>query len=321
MACIGAAQANSDAPRSRFFERVVAIKKYMQHEHLPTSLQTRVVRFYQYLWLRAQGVDPQTLISGLPPSLTGELALQLYRKVIEQIPVFKSTPLGFKKMVAAIIRPLYILEGEYVTRIGDIGADLFFLYRGSVEVQYRTGEFSPTVIRSGRILGEVAFLTNQKAKTSFRARENSDLFYLVKHEFEMVLDHFPDIRDKLMDEARESMALEAEHRRLFDAKPRGTGGRNSVSYHPRLRIPFKERMKVWSQQIFRSDDKFVRYFGKFFMTLLRIVSVMLIMYQAGFRNVDHIAFDVVNYLLEFMFIIDALMQLRIGFLDEYGTWP
>lgn len=102
------------------------------------------------MWLRTQGIDPQTLIVGLPPSLTGELALQLYKKVIDQIATFKNTPMGFKKMLATIIKPLYILQGEYVTRIGDTGTDLFFLYRGSVEVQYRSGEFG-FEIRSGRI--------------------------------------------------------------------------------------------------------------------------------------------------------------------------
>ena len=161
IACIAAAQANSDARRSRFFERLLAVKNYLSHESLQLSLRKRVVRYfvqftrllqiqnktidisryYEYLWLRTQGIDPQTLIVGLPPSLTGELALQLYKKVIDQIAIFKNTPMGFKKMLATIIKPLYILQGEYVTRIGDTGTDLFFLYRGSVEVQYRSGEF------------------------------------------------------------------------------------------------------------------------------------------------------------------------------------
>lgn len=146
VASIAAAQANSDAQRSRFFERLVAVKQYMQHERLGKNLRRRVVRFYEYFWMRTHGVDPQTLIVGLPPSLTGELALQLYKKVIEQIPIFKNTPPGFKKMLAAIIKPLYIMEGEYVIRIGDIGADLFFLYRGNMELIYQNGEISPALV-------------------------------------------------------------------------------------------------------------------------------------------------------------------------------
>jgi hypothetical protein len=318
VACIAAAQANIDAPRSRFFERLVTIKKYMVHEHLPESLRKRVVRYYEYLWLRTQGIDPQSLILGLPSSLTGELALQLHRKVIDQIPIFKNTPLSFKKMVALMIRPLYILQGEYVTRIGDIGSDLFFLHRGSVEIQYQTGEVSPTVLRSGRILGEVAFLSNQKAKTSFRAKENSDLYYVTKHQFEVVLDHFPEVRDRLMDEATENMELEAEHRRLFEARPRKGRDEQSVSYYPKVNLPIKERLHLWTSHIFPSNDKFVRYFNKFTMTGLRIISVMLILYQVGFSNFLFMEFYYIHYSLEVFFVIDIILLLRVGFLDEYG---
>ncbi|XP_055341879.1 uncharacterized protein LOC129590595 isoform X2 [Paramacrobiotus metropolitanus] len=318
VASIAAAQANSDAQRSRFFERLVAVKQYMLHERLGKNLRKRVVKYYEYLWMRTHGVDPQTLIVGLPPSLTGELALQLYKKVIEQIQIFKNTPAGFKKMLAAIIRPLYIIEGEYVIRCGDIGADLFFLYRGTMDLIYTNGEVSPAIVRSGRILGEVAFLTNQKANTSYRARENSDLYFITKNDFDIVLEHFPEVRERLMDEAKESMERETENQLLFEKRPHKKTLQNSLIYRPPETVPLRDRLDKAVRHIFRPDDKFIRYFSKFSMMGLRTVSVMLILFQPSFNSYG-MELYAANYILEVVFLFNIILTLKTGFLDEFGN--
>lgn len=189
-------------------------------------------------------------------------------------------------MLAVNLKPLYIMEGEYVTRVGDLGSNLYLLYRGSVEVQYKNGDTQPNSLRAGRILGEVAFLTGQKSKINFRARENCDLYFLTKVELEGILDYFPEVRDKIMEEARESMEREAELKRSLESRPKPQHDRNySMEFHrPSGKALAKDLLKRARQHIFRTDSRFIRYYSKFFATLLRCVAISLMLYQACLRT-------------------------------------
>lgn len=166
-------------------------------------------------------------------------------------------------------------------------------------------------------MGEVAFLTNQKANTSYRARENSDLYYITKNEFDIVLEHFPEVRDRLMEEAKESMERDTENQLLFEKRPHKQTTQNSLTYQPLAKIPLSVRFEQIKSHIFRSDDKFIRYFSKFFMTALRAISTMLILYQPCFNSYG-LEFYVTNYLLEAMFLLDVFVKLRLGFVDDFG---
>ncbi|OQV13921.1 putative Cyclic nucleotide-gated cation channel subunit A [Hypsibius exemplaris] len=325
IASIAAAQANSDARRSRFFDRLVAIKQYMNHEHVPKPLRSRITHYYQFLWLRTQGVDPKTLIVGLPPSLTAELALQLYRKVIEQVPIFKNTPIAFKKMMAAIVQPLYIKEGEHVIKLDDTGSELYFVYRGSIEVQFCNGVTSPQLVRAGRVLGEVAFFMKETSRISCQARENSDLYYATRKDFDLILEHYPEVREMLMEQVTSSMDMDAEFktnaiwRKTPIDDPTGYKGyRHSLVAKRRNKMPLGRRLRLISRYIFPPYDRNMRYFSKYFCNFLRVISVMLMSYQPSFGHYTD-AFYVVHYILEFVFIIDIVMKTRTGYLDEYGN--
>ena len=271
------------------------------------------------MWLRTHGENPQDLIAGLPPSLTGELALQINRKVIEQIAIFKNAANGFKKMLAVNLKPMYIMEGEYVTRVGDLGSNLYLLFRGSVEVQYKNGDVQPNSVRAGRILGEVAFLTGQKSKINYKARENCDLYYLTKTDLEGILDYFPEVRDKIMEEAREGMEREAELRRALEARPKL---QNERAYSMEFRgasgkALIKDIVKRGRHHIFRTDSRFIRCYAKFFLTAARCVSISLMLYQACFADFTANLYFV-NYLLEFLFLTDVVLRLKLAFLDDFG---
>ncbi|XP_055341339.1 uncharacterized protein LOC129590239 isoform X2 [Paramacrobiotus metropolitanus] len=318
IASIAAAQANSDARRSRFFDRLKCIKQYMHHEHLSKKLKHRIVRYYEYLWLRTHGIDPQTLIAGLPPSLTSELALQLYRKVIEQVSIFKNTPTGFKKMLATIMKPLYVMEGEYVIRQDDVGTDLFFMYRGSIEVHYSSGFKAPQQIRSGRMIGEVAFFRNETSRLSFRAAENSDLYYVTRAEFDAILEHFPDVKAKLVEDILSNLTAEDDQKNAAGktaAQARRHRFRDSLAAVRKKKVPTSQRLRLMTKHIFRSDDKYIRYFSKYFVNMIRMILSMLIMYQVAFTDRSY----AVHYVLESVFLINIIAKFRTGFLDEFGN--
>lgn len=325
IASIAAAQANSDARRSRFFDRLKCVKQYMDHEHLPKPLKLRIIRYYEYLWLRTHGIDPQTLIVGLPPSLTAELALQLYRKVIEQVSIFKHTPTGFKKMLAAIMKPLYIMEGEYVIRVDDVGTDLFFMYRGSIEVHYCNGVKASQLVRSGRMLGEIAFFCNETSRLNCRAGENSDLYYVTRAEFDLILEHYPEVKEKLQQDVMSNLERDEEYKTnalsgktLTQQKRQRGGFRDSLAAVRAKKIPTRQKLRLMTKIIFRSDDKWIRRFSKFTVNSLRVLAIMLIFYQPSFADYS-IGYYVIHYLLECVFMANIFVKFRTGYLDEFGN--
>lgn len=165
-------------------------------------------------------------------------------------------------------------------------------------------------------------MTEQKAQTSFRAKENCDLYCLTKKEFDVVLDHFPEVREKLMEEAIESMEREADYQRLFEERPRPESSKAKESmptllFKPEEGVPLRVKWNSVRKHIFRSDDLFIRYFNKFSVTALRLVSVMLILYQPTFYRFLPVFYPL-HYILEFIFILDLIIRLRVGFLDKFG---
>ena len=85
MATITACLTNADAARARFSEKLTLAKLYMTHEGLDMSLRKRVIDYYNYLWQRTKGVEPQQLFLSLPRSIWGSVSYCLYRHLIRLI--------------------------------------------------------------------------------------------------------------------------------------------------------------------------------------------------------------------------------------------
>ena len=58
---------------------------YIQDEKLEAPLQKRILKYYDYLWLRTRGVDPESLFNVLPLSLWGDVTLDLYSSTLEGV--------------------------------------------------------------------------------------------------------------------------------------------------------------------------------------------------------------------------------------------
>ena len=60
----------------------------------------------------------------MPISLQADISLSLYKKIIDQVPLFQNTEIGFTKLLALSIKPVLFLSQEYVVRKGDIGSEV-----------------------------------------------------------------------------------------------------------------------------------------------------------------------------------------------------
>jgi len=82
MATITACLTNADEARARFSEKLIHAKQYMAHERVDNSIRQRVVAYYNYLWQRTKGVEPQQLFLSLPRSIWGSVSYCLYGELL-----------------------------------------------------------------------------------------------------------------------------------------------------------------------------------------------------------------------------------------------
>ena len=206
------------------FKKVDAVRRFLDEQKVNKQLSKRVGDYYQFWWTQNKGIDLKTLFQGLPYSLQSDIAISLYKNVIENVPLFKGTEDGFTKMLSLCIRPMLMPKNEYIIRKGDVGEEMYFVHQGIVEVvsEHQVDPVVFETLPAGKYFGEVSSITGVPRSASVRTKTNAELFVLTKKDLEEVLSHYPKNRDQIVREAaarkryveqRKQEAREAAHRK------------------------------------------------------------------------------------------------------------
>lgn len=225
IASVAASLANADAQRARYQEKLTAIQRYLKDNGVEKGLSQRVLDYYNYMWLRTKGVDTDSLFDGLPLSLKADVSLSLYQHMINNVPLFQNTEVGFQKMLAMCIKPVYYLAKEYVVKKHDFGKEMFFIHRGAVDVVSEDGQIVFDTMQAGRFFGEISLVYSCPRTASIRAQTNCDCFVLTKEDLDEVLTHYPSIKVQINQVAEERISAV---RKRSDAKDLSNSNNNSM---------------------------------------------------------------------------------------------
>ena len=88
MASITACMTNQDAPRARFTEKMSKARTYMISQQLDAKLVHNVTQYFEYLWLRTNGVEPTSMFDCLPPALWASVSFDLYEDLVRSSNLF-----------------------------------------------------------------------------------------------------------------------------------------------------------------------------------------------------------------------------------------
>ena len=190
---VAALLANIDPARVRHRELVDRVTAFMRYRRVPAGLQRRILDYYEYLWEKRLGYDESAAISGLPPSLRTEVSLFLNRDILQKVPFFRAASDDFIKAIALEMRPVIFLPGDYVIRAGELGEEMYFISRGTVEVVSADGKVVYATLTTGDFFGEIALLFRQPRTASVRAVDYCDLYSLDIVAFNRVLTRHPGI--------------------------------------------------------------------------------------------------------------------------------
>lgn len=183
--------ANLDIARSKYQEKINRLNLFMEYRDIPITLRQKIRRYYKYMWESRRGYDEALLLKDLPSALQKELAVHIHAEVLEKIPIFKGANDAFIKEIVMKLNPAMFTPGDVIFREGEIGHNMYFISKGSVEIIHeKSGKVFATIAEGG-YFGEIALLMDSPRNATVRALDYCDLYTLDKDSFQVVLAHFP----------------------------------------------------------------------------------------------------------------------------------
>jgi len=184
--------ANIDVVRSRHLHRIETVNHFMRDRGVPRDVQARVRDYYNYLW--ESRTEQQTeMLQDLPRPLHIEIALHLNRTILQKVPLFRGASEEFFRELVLHLSPMVFLPGQVLMRRGEVGHELYFINKGSVEVLSRDDRDVLAVLSDGDFVGEMALLSSQPRANTVTALEYCNVYALDRDGFDRVLASFPDV--------------------------------------------------------------------------------------------------------------------------------
>ncbi len=123
------------------------------------------------------------------------------RSVLDRVPLFKGGNDTLMHTLTLALSPASTDAGEVIVRQGDVGDEMYFISRGTVEVVDGAGKVVKT-LGEGDFFGELALLSSQPRSATIRAATPCDLFVLKKGDFTRALKEYPQFADSVHEVAR-----------------------------------------------------------------------------------------------------------------------
>ncbi|KAJ3194888.1 hypothetical protein HK101_001659 [Irineochytrium annulatum] len=188
-----------DASGRKFKEKLDEVNEFMEEKQLPLDVR-RKVRQYYTLKYHGKYFDKASIFSELNSSLRQEIAIHNLRGLLSRVPFLRREEKdgrddAFVSRVAEVLKPEYFIEGDAVLTQGEVGNDMYFIERGSVNIVVNgkcVGALS-----DGAFFGEVALLDSSPRSATIRASAHTTLYRLAKDDFTLISNDFEDVRRKM----------------------------------------------------------------------------------------------------------------------------
>uniref|UniRef100_A0A665U0H5 Cyclic nucleotide-binding domain-containing protein n=1 Tax=Echeneis naucrates TaxID=173247 RepID=A0A665U0H5_ECHNA len=211
---VGSMIANMNATRAEFQARIDAIKHYMHFRKVSRELETRVIKWFDYLWTNKKAVDEQEVLKNLPNKLRAEIAINVHLETLKKVRIFQDCEAGLLVELVLKLRPQVFSPGDYICRKGDIGKEMYIIKEGKLAVVADDGVTQYALLTAGSCFGEISILNIKGSKMGNRRTANirslgySDLFCLSKDELMEAVTEYPDAKAVLEERGREILMKE-----------------------------------------------------------------------------------------------------------------
>ncbi|MCK5673284.1 MAG: cyclic nucleotide-binding domain-containing protein, partial [Spirochaetales bacterium] len=189
--------ANIDIAKSQHNEKMEKLNTFLRYRDIPQDLSKKINSYFDYLWQTRRGYDESSVLAELPSSLKTWVSLFLNKDIIEKVPIFEGASDEFIKETIMNLKPVVYTPGDYIVTAGELGFDMFFISKGSVDVVSADGSTVYATLSDGHFFGEIALLLSMPRTASIIAKGYCDLYSLDKETFERILGRYPSFAETI----------------------------------------------------------------------------------------------------------------------------
>jgi len=180
--------ANLETESSEFIKRADEIKHFMYINQVDKKLRDRVNNFMNYLWSMHRGSkDEGSFVYELPTTLQMAISEKLKLHCIKSCPFFDFCPDEVTRSLAVCLKSLVFSIDDVLIHYGDMGQEMFFLEKGSVEVLSGDGKTVFATLNKGSFFGETGLFFKTKRSTTIKAVSFCEVFRLDKSDLDKEL--------------------------------------------------------------------------------------------------------------------------------------
>lgn len=189
--------ANIDVAKSQYKEKLEKINTFLKYRNIPVNMQKKINNYYSYLWESRRGYDESSVLQDLPDHLKVSVSLYLNKGIIEKVPIFQGASEDFIKEIILHLTPVVFTPGDSIVKAGEVGFDMYFISKGSVDVMSADERIHYATLGSGHFFGEIALLLSMPRTATIKSREYCDLYRLDKDTFDRVLSRYPEFAETI----------------------------------------------------------------------------------------------------------------------------
>ncbi|KAI8847278.1 cyclic nucleotide-binding-like protein [Chytridium lagenaria] len=141
--------------KKEFQYQTERIREYFKTRLVSPDLQKMFLMARTFQWQKKKNMDEADIFDGLPTDLLRQAKNFLYLDLLKKVPLFNGLDDSFYSILTLRIKNLVVPEGFFIFRKGDIGAEMYIIRKGDVEILNAEGGLI-TVLSDGSSFGEVA---------------------------------------------------------------------------------------------------------------------------------------------------------------------
>ena len=306
--------ANLETESSEFVKKADDIKQFMHINGVKQELQNRIDQFMDYIWTRHGGIPNEAhFIKELPLTLQIEITDQTRVNLIKDCVYFDFCSDEIVKALTLCLKPVIFSVGDVLIHAGDMGQEMYFLDKGSVDVVSPDGKTLYATLHDGSFFGETSLFFKQKRSSTVKASTFCEVFQLDK------IDLDNELRQRDFDLSRMFdmfTSIANSNKRRNDAVAANLKASKKKG-HKLSRMIFiaDEAVDKWKhiQKIFLPHSNF-RAIWEISSMMFSIYFIVAIPYRVAFILDEEVSkmvsWIVIDSVIDCFFVIDIILRYR-----------
>ena len=163
--------------------KVSRVQSLIRYKKVPAEIESKVTRYFEYIWARYGGVNETEVLATLPKSLRAVVASHVMGPFLTRIPFFRCCSEPMEHVLVSMFQPRVFLHDDPLMVLGEVGKEMFIIESGEVKVTSADRKITFATLTAGKYIGESCLLDLTKRTASVYAVNYVDTYFLTSDNF------------------------------------------------------------------------------------------------------------------------------------------